>query len=113
MTAKITREELKQKLDAGEDFVLVEALPEKYWKKGHIPGAINLPHDRIESLAPQLLPDKRREIVVYCANTECANSEIAARTLTALGYTSVREYVEGKADWEAAGYALQGLRKSA
>lgn len=113
MTAKISREELKQKLDTSDDFVLVEALPEKFWNKGHIPGAIKLPHDQIEVLAPQLLPDKQRDIVVYCANTACANSEIAARTLADLGYTRVFEYEEGKADWEAAGYPLEGLRKTA
>ncbi|HSS62842.1 MAG TPA: rhodanese-like domain-containing protein [Gammaproteobacteria bacterium] len=113
MTAKISREELRRKLDAGEDFVLVEALPRKYWAKGHIPGALNLPHDQIDALAPELLPDKNREVVVYCASTACQNSEIAATTLTRLGYKKVHEYVEGKADWEAAGYLLEGIRKSA
>lgn len=113
MTAKITREDLKRKLDAGENFVLVEALPRKYWAKGHIPGAVNLPHDQIEALASELLPDKDREVVVYCASTACQNSEIAARALADLGYSRVLEFVEGKADWEAAGYPLEGLRKSA
>lgn len=113
MTAKISREELKRKLDAGEDFVLVEALPRKYWAKGHIPGALNLPHDQIQALAPDFLPDKEREVVVYCASTACQNSEIAAEALTELGYSRVLEYVDGKADWEAAGYPLEGLRKSA
>ncbi len=113
MTATISREELKRKLDADEDFVLVEALPRKYWAKGHIPGAINLPHDQIDSLAPELLPDKDREVVVYCANTPCKNSELAAEALTRLGYSRVLEYAEGKADWEEAGYPLEGLRKTA
>lgn len=113
MTAKITREQIRDKLEAGDDFVLVEALPEKYFAKGHLPGAINLPHDQVATRAPALLPDKAKVIVVYCANTECANSEIAARALSELGYTSVFEYVQGKADWEAAGYPLEKLRKSA
>lgn len=113
MKATISRDELRHKLDAGEDFVLVEALPRKYWAKGHIPGALNLPHDRIETLASELLPDKDREVVVYCADTACRNSEIAANALTDLGYSKVLEYVEGKADWEAAGYHLENLRKSA
>ena len=113
MIAKITRKELKQNLDAGEDFALVEALPRKYWAKKHIPGALNLPHDEIERLAPELLPDRDREIVVYCADTACANSQIAAQALRDLGYSKVLEYVEGKADWEAAGYSLESVRRSA
>jgi rhodanese-related sulfurtransferase len=113
MTAEISREQLKRKLDGGEDFALVEALPRKYWAKGHIPGALNIPHDQIEALAPELLPDKQRQLVVYCASATCRNSEIAAETLTNLGYSKVLKYVEGKADWEAAGYPLERLRKSA
>ena len=57
--------------------------------------------------APTLLPDKSAFIVVYCANTPCPNSAIAARTLDALGYTNVAEYVEGKQDWVEAGLPLE------
>ena len=52
MTAKISREPLKRKLDAGEGFVLVESLPRKYRAKAQVSGALNIPHDRIEALAP-------------------------------------------------------------
>ncbi len=103
MFATITRDALKAKLDAGEPIVLVEALPEKYFRHAHLPGAINVPHDRIDELAPALLPDKGAAIVVYYANLPCENSAIAARRLTELGYTDVREYAEGKVDWVDAG----------
>lgn len=103
----ITREELKARLDAGEALTLIEALPRRYYDEGHLPGAINLPHDQVRDLAPALLPDKGASLVVYCASTECRNSRIAAQTLDSLGYGDVMEYVEGKADWADAGYALQ------
>jgi len=107
MVAKITRDELKTKLDRGERVVLVEALPPKYFLDQHLPGAINLPHDQVDALAPALLPDKGAEIVVYCANAPCKNSGIAAQRLAELGYGRVRDYHEGKADWIAAGYPVQ------
>jgi rhodanese-related sulfurtransferase len=107
MTAKIGREELKGKLDRGEAVTIVEALPEEYYRKAHLPGALLLPHDRVDELAPALLPDKGAEIVVYCANLPCQNSEIAAERLTELGYGNVREYAEGKQDWIDAGYATE------
>lgn len=106
MTQTITREELKNRLDNGEPLTLVEALPAKYYDAGHLPGAINIPHDRIREEAPSQLPDKNALIVVYCANTECRNSALAAQDLEATGYRNVFEYVEGKKDWEAAGYPL-------
>ena len=99
----ISRTEIEAKLKRGDKFVLVEALPEKYYDQAHLPGAINLPHDEVDKRAAHLLPDKAAEIVVYCANTPCQNSAIAAHRLAVLGYTHVREYVEGKQDWIEAG----------
>lgn len=106
MPAVIDRAELQARLAANPNPVLVEALPEKYYRDGHLPGAINIPHDRVDALAPKLLPDKSAEIVVYCANGPCKNSGIAAQRLAALGYVNVRDYHEGKADWVAAGLPL-------
>ena len=106
MVGRISREELKAKLDRSEGVVLVEALPEKYFRHAHLPGALNLPHDAVDSLAPALLPDKDAEIVVYCANAPCQNSGIAAERLVQLGYAKVRDYHEGKADWIEAGTPL-------
>jgi rhodanese-related sulfurtransferase len=42
--------------------------PERY-REAHIPGALNIPPDKIKELAPKLLPDKHVGIVTYCANT--------------------------------------------
>jgi rhodanese-related sulfurtransferase len=107
MVATIARDELKAKLDAGEPVTIIEALPEEYYRKAHLPGALLLPHDRVDDLAPVLLPDKAATIVVYCANLACQNSMIAAERLVALGYTDVRKYAEGKQDWIDAGYPTE------
>lgn len=64
----ISRDELKAKMDEGETFTLVETLPEVTYRHQHLPGAINLPPDRVRELAPRLLPDKGAEIVVYCSS---------------------------------------------
>jgi rhodanese-related sulfurtransferase len=107
MFRHISREEIQQHLQAKTAVTLVEALPEKYYRDGHLPGAIQIAHDAIRQRAPELLPDKDAFIVVYCANTPCQNSAIAARTLDALGYTNVAEYVAGKQDWVEAGLPLE------
>jgi rhodanese-related sulfurtransferase len=99
----IERDAVKRHLDNGDPMVLVEALPAKYFNEAHLPGALQINHDEVAAKAPKLLPDKGAKIVVYCANTACQNSTKAARALQDLGYTDVHEYVEGKADWQAAG----------
>jgi rhodanese-related sulfurtransferase len=68
MVATISRDELKEKMDGGEEFLLVETLAPVAYEHAHLPGAINLPPDRVRELAPQLLPDKGAEIIVYCSS---------------------------------------------
>ena len=64
----ISREELKRKMDGGESFTLVETLQPVAYQHEHLPGAVNLPPDRVRELAPNLLPDKGAEIIVYCSS---------------------------------------------
>ena len=68
MMETISRDELKGKIDRGEDFILIETLPAVAFEHAHLPGAINLPPGQVDELAPQLLPDKSAEIIVYCAS---------------------------------------------
>lgn len=112
MHRTITRQEIERHLAARDPMTLIEALPEKYYRDGHLPGAVHLPHDQVRQLAPARLPDKDAFVVVYCANTPCQNSRIAAQTLTALGYSNVAEYVEGKQDWVEAGLPLERSDRS-
>lgn len=62
----ISRDELKQKIDQKDKFILVETLAPSYYNHAHLPGAINLPPDQVRELAPKLLPDTAAEIIVYC-----------------------------------------------
>ena len=64
----VSREELKGKMDRGESFTLVETLQEVAYQHEHLPGAVNLPPDRVRELAPTVLPDKGAEIIVYCSS---------------------------------------------
>jgi rhodanese-related sulfurtransferase len=61
----ITREDLKEKMNRGDDFVLLEALSEDSYRRAHLPGAIRF---KDTSRAPELLPDKSAQIVAYCSN---------------------------------------------
>ena len=103
----ITREHLKSLLDRGTTVTLVEALPAEYYRKAHLPGARQMPHDQTAALAPGLLPDRAARIVVYCASDTCNNSHIAAAELERLGYSDVSVYVEGKKDWIQAGLPVE------
>ncbi len=68
MSQEITRDELRQKIERGDRFILAEVLAPDVYAKGHLPGAVNLPPERVRELASSLLPDKNTEIVTYCGS---------------------------------------------
>jgi hypothetical protein len=39
--------------------------PEYLIEQAHLPGALNIPHDAVDTLAPRLVSNKDAEIVVY------------------------------------------------
>jgi rhodanese-related sulfurtransferase len=104
---QLSLEQLKVRVEARPRPVFVEALPEKYYREGHLPGARHLPHDQVASLAGTVLPERDAQIVVYCASSTCANSHVAARKLVQLGYTNVAVFPGGKKEWLEAGLALE------
>lgn len=106
--AFLSPQALKRKLQSGRPPVLVDVLPGSSYTNQHLRGAINIPDEQIEQLAPRVLPDKEVEVVVYCASYACPASTHAATTLKRLGYTNVRDYKGGLEAWRAAGLPLEG-----
>jgi rhodanese-related sulfurtransferase len=108
--ARITPEELKEKMDAGEDIIIVDlrhaldfdANPET------IPGALHVDAAELEE-AYEVIP-RDREIVLFCA---CPNEVTAARLallLRSKGITQIRPLAEGYDGWRKRGYPM-GLAK--
>ena len=61
----INREELVEKIDRGDKFVLLETLAEEAYRRGHLPGALQFSDmDR----APDVIPTKSTEVITYCSN---------------------------------------------
>jgi len=102
----ISTEELKAKLDRGDDFKLVMAFDGWRYQSAHIPGSIGIgtPAAAEEALSVS------DEIVVYCTSSDCSASQILYRALVARGYENVRRYSEGVLGWQEAGHALEGDR---
>jgi rhodanese-related sulfurtransferase len=69
MESTISTDELKDKLDRKQNITVVETLAPERYREAHIPGALNIPPEKIKELAPRLLPRKDAEIVTYCTNT--------------------------------------------
>ena len=62
----MTREDLRSRLEGSNPPMVVDALMAEVYAQGHLPGAINIPKPKVDELAGSMLPDKDREVVVYC-----------------------------------------------
>lgn len=94
--------ELLGMIDRKEPVVIVDVrLPADY-RKGHVPGAVNLPKGKWHEAAGLA---KDRLNVLYCYNQTCHMAAEAALELLAAGYP-VAEMEGGFATWEANGYPI-------
>lgn len=93
----MTTQELQNKLNAKENFVLLDVRTQEEYNAGYIAGAILLPYDEINAKATIVLPDKEKEIVLYCRSGR--RSAIAKKSLLDLGYQKVIDF-GGVKRWE-------------
>ena len=94
--------ELTGLIDRKEDIVIVDVRFPSDFKKGHIPGAVNLPKGKWHETAG-LAKDKLT--ILYCYNQTCHMAAEAAIQLLAHGYP-VAEMEGGFATWEANSYPI-------
>jgi rhodanese-related sulfurtransferase len=99
-----TVEDVKQKLDRGERFHLVDVREESEWAKGHLPGAIHLGKGIIERDIETKIPDTSAEIVLYCGGG--FRSALAADNLQKMGYTNAISMDGGYRGWTEKRYPL-------
>ncbi len=87
------------------DFVLLDVRGPAAFAKGHVPGALNLPHGKIT--------ERRMEewgegtlFVVYCAGPHCNGADRAALRLARIG-RRVKLMIGGATGWIDEGFALE------
>ena len=114
----ISLQDLKAKLDAKEDLLVVDTMPyEVSYKKQHIPTAVQfeLPIPEMKTMDDGtekqyrafLGPDKDKMIVVYCGFVKCGRSHNGALWAVKLGYTNVYRCLGGIRGWKEAGYPVE------
>jgi rhodanese-related sulfurtransferase/DNA-binding HxlR family transcriptional regulator len=99
----ITREALEERLQLG-DVVLIDVRPETEYAAGHLPGAISIPPDQLET-ALVALPEEG-EVVAYCRGPYCVYADDAVRALRASGRRAFR-LEEGLPEWRRDGGAVE------
>jgi len=93
----ITVQEAKAMIDNNEDVLILDVRTESEFAKGHLNGAINIPHFDIEERYKELNIDKNKPIITIC--TMGGRSRLAAESLSKLEFTNVSNIVGGLNEW--------------
>ena len=90
----------------GDRPVIVDVREQQEFDEGHIPGAVHVPRGFLESRIEGAVPDRSKEVVLYCASGN--RSALAARTLQSeLGYQRVQSMAGGITLWKDLGYEVE------
>ena len=83
----ITPQALQTQRENNDDLVIIDVLQPKYFHKQHIPGAINIPEEHaVETIQKRF--HKKRQLIIYCYDSDCLKSEHVTQKLTEKGYTA-------------------------
>jgi len=81
-----------------EGYILVNTLPKNYFEKEHIAQSINVPDEQLKDLKQHFDTDK--QIIVYCASTDCDSSLKAAKKLQEMGFRHTTDFEGGLDEWK-------------
>jgi rhodanese-related sulfurtransferase len=97
--------ELRQRLEAKEEFHLIDVREDHEWAAGHIPGAIHLSKGIIERDIEEKIPNRETEILLCCGGGY--RSALVADNLQKMGYQRVVSVDGGIRGWVAAGFPVE------
>ncbi len=95
---------VKNRMDRGDKFVLVDVREESEFAKDHLPGAIHLGKGIIERDIEARVPELNTEMILYCGGG--FRSALAADNLQKMGYTNVISMDGGIRGWREKGFPL-------
>ena len=99
----VSRAELGRRMKQGLVTIL-DVRPEDEFALGHLPGARNVPLNRLKRELSKL--DRNTEIVAYCRGPYCVLSFEAVAQLRKMGFNA-RRLQDGLPEWKAAGLPIE------
>ena len=83
----ISQVELMQRIKANHVNLILDVRSPQEYAEGHIPSAINIPHNQIASRLAEIGTHKNKEVVLYCGSG--GRVVAAANTLQAVGFSKL------------------------
>ncbi|MFT4937202.1 MAG: phage shock protein E [Paraglaciecola sp.] len=104
--AKVTDIDSSQLLESNtSDWLILDVRSPEEFLLGHVPQAINIPHDKIEQNMHTLIAYKDKTVVLYCKSGYRANK--AGKVLSQLGFSELRHLDGDMSGWQKSGLPIQ------
>jgi len=96
----ITGQQLLSRIEQHSAPLILDVRSPREYAEGHVPGAINIPHKRLQQRIDEIMPHKQREITVYCeAGVRAAYTE---DILVQAGFKKILHLEGDMRGWRAA-----------
>jgi rhodanese-related sulfurtransferase len=104
--ARVTPRELAERLSASpRSFLLLDVRTAAEFAAGHLPGAVNVPHDQLPTRLAELAASRAQEIVVYCRTGR--RTRLALQILRAGGFERLLHLEGDYLAWESSGRRIE------
>jgi len=101
----ISNQALADEIKNGKAPLILDVRTPEEFQAGHIPGAVNIPHDQLASRLSELPISKSDEVVVHCEKGGRAAK--AEAVLEGAGYTKVEDLQGHMHEWRDSGLPMQ------
>ena len=92
-----------------KNVVVLDVRPANEFRKGHIPGAVNIQVDELSRKLKKL--PKNKEYIAYCRGPFCVFADEAIQLLTKKGYNA-RRLEQGFSDWKVNGLPVEWITEN-
>jgi len=101
----ISQIELMQRIKANHAGLILDVRSPEEYAEGHIPGAINIPHDQLGSRLAEIRSHKNKDVVLYCGSG--GRVGIAAKTLRPAGFSQLLHLDGDMNGWRSKGLPIK------
>lgn len=98
---QLTPEQVKQN---AEDFHILDVRSSEEYAEGHVPGAMHIPHDSIQTKLSSLPQDKDAPLLIYCRTGRKAG--LATTELKQMGYSKIFHMQGNMPGWTEKGFDI-------
>jgi rhodanese-related sulfurtransferase len=90
----------------------VDSRPLDEYAEGHVPGAASVPLKEASENTALATPEAldvvpNRTLIVYCNGEDCRTSVLLTRILREAGFSDIKIFLGGWAEWRAAGFPAE------